>query len=147
MKIAKYLFALFIAVVALQAVGCHQDENIKNSSEQLIQKVFVVNIVPNEQKLKEYLSYHAQVWPEVEAGFRKAGYKKIALYRYHYLVVMVVTVPKNADLANMGKMAESYSPKCAAWNKLMAGYQTGVPGTNAGATWVEAFPYYQFENQ
>ena len=107
----------------------------------------MVNIVPDSVKLKEYLTYHEQVWPEVEAGFKKAGYKKITLYRYNHLLVMTITVPQNADLGAMGKLAESYSPRCAEWNKLMNTYQTGVQGTQPGQTWVEAKPFYVFNNQ
>lgn len=111
------------------------------------EKVFVVNIVPEEKKLQEYLHYHRQVWPEVEAGFRKAGYKKISLYRYQYLLVMKIEVPVGADLGQMGKTAEAYSPRCAEWNRLMAGYQVGVPGTAQGQTWVEAVPFYEFRKE
>jgi L-rhamnose mutarotase len=146
MKLIKHLLKAFLLIIAFQTAGCRQDDNNKNNQGPLVEKVFVVNIVPNEQKLKEYLTYHSKVWPEVEAGFRKAGYKKIALHRFNHLVVMIITVSPQADLAKMGKLAESYSPKCAAWNKLMQGYQTGVPGTTPGQTWVEAAPFYQFEN-
>lgn len=111
------------------------------------EKVFVVNIVPEEKKLQEYLRYHRQVWPEVEAGFRKAGYQKISLYRYQYLLVMKIEVPAGADLGQMGKTAEAYSPRCAEWNRLMAGYQVGVPGTKQGETWVEAVPFYEFRKE
>ncbi|HEY9261678.1 L-rhamnose mutarotase [Chitinophaga sp.] len=106
--------------------------------------VFVVNIVPDSLKLKEYLDYHAHIWPEVVAGFKKAGYQKIVLYRYGYLLVMTITVPADADLGQMGKVAESYDKRCADWNKLMDGYQTGVAGTEQGKKWVEVTPFYSF---
>lgn len=110
------------------------------------EKVFVVNTIDNGVKLNEYLQYHKQVWPEVEAGFKKAGYKHIALYRFNDLIVMSIKVPENADLDKMGKLAESYSPRCAEWNKLMNTYQQGVKGTSAGQKWVEALPFYEFKN-
>jgi L-rhamnose mutarotase len=112
----------------------------------LEEKVFVVNIVHDSLKLKEYLAYHEHIWPEVEAGFKKAGYQKIGLYRYNYLLVMAITVPAGADLNEMGKLAESYSPRCSEWNRMMNGYQQGVEGTSAGQTWVEAKSFYQFSN-
>jgi len=114
-------------------------------SERLEEKVFVVNIVPDPAKLKAYLDYHAHVWPEVEAGFRKAGYRRITLYRYDHLVVMTILVPAGADLAQMGKTAEAYDKRCAEWNTMMSGYQAGVTGTKPGETWVEATPFYRFD--
>lgn len=116
-------------------------------NEHLEEKVFVVNVIDGDKPLQEYLQYHKQVWPEVEAGFKKAGYKKITLYAYDHTIVMSIVVPAGADLAAMGKIAESFSPRCAEWNKLMASYQKGVSGTKPGQTWVEVQPIYQYKNQ
>ncbi|MBC9930591.1 L-rhamnose mutarotase [Chitinophaga qingshengii] len=112
----------------------------------LKEHVFVVNIVPDSVKLKAYLDYHAHIWPEVEAGFKKAGYHNITLYRYDHLLVMTVTVPEGADLAQMGKIAESYDPRCAEWNRLMDTYQQGIPGTAPQQKWVEVKPFYTFDH-
>lgn len=134
-------------VTILLLTGCVAKQAEIKPEQQLEEKVFVVNIVHDSLKLKEYLDYHKQVWPQVEAGFKKAGYKKIVLYRYGYLLVMKITVPAGADLGEMGKLAEASDPRCAEWNKLMNNYQQGVEGTAAGETWVEAKPFYQFQNQ
>lgn len=145
MTYKTYLFLTM--TVSLLFLCCRQDHTSVNAPENLEERVFVVNIADNDSKLKEYLQYHKQVWPEVEAGFKKAGYKKIVLYRYANLLVMTITVPAGADLNNMGKIAEAYDPKCAQWNKLMSNYQVGVKGTKPGETWVEAVPFYSFSNK
>jgi L-rhamnose mutarotase len=137
----------FLLLLTTTLFACKQSQSTDQVPEKLVEKVFVVNIITGEKSLQEYLHYHENVWPEVEAGFRKAGYKKITLYRYDHLLVMTVTIPENADLNAMGKIAESYDPRCTEWNKLMAKYQTGVPGTKPGQTWVEAQPFYTFNNQ
>jgi len=125
---------------------CRQAAPEDNESG-FVEKVFVVNTVDKDEKLKEYLAYHKKVWPEVEAGFKKAGYRSIVLYRFADLIVMTISVPENADLVQMGKLAESYSPRCAEWNKLMSAYQKGVDGTSQGEKWVEVIPFYQFNNK
>lgn len=140
----------FVAILVFSFVvitGCNRKRAEEEQSAKLEEKVFVVNIVHDSLKLKEYLNYHKEVWPQVEAGFKKAGYKKIALYRYQYLLVMTVTVPAGADLNKMGKLAESYHPRCAEWNRLMSTYQTGVAGTSSAQTWTEAKPFYIFNNR
>ncbi len=114
------------------------------SRERLMEKVFVVQIKAGEDKLKEYLEYHRAVWPEVEQGFEKAGYRQIRLLRSQHTVVMIIKVPEGADLEAMGKEAEAYNPRCAEWNRLMSGYQEGVPGTAPGQTWTVAEPFYLF---
>jgi L-rhamnose mutarotase len=141
------LMPLMILLFSLLFAGCRQKNLAANANNQMEEKVFVVNLRDDKQKLQEYLKYHEHVWPEVEAGFKKAGYKKIVLYRYVNLLVMTITVPENSDLNAMGKLAESYSPRCSEWNKLMSNYQTGVPGTKPGQTWVKAQPFYIFNNQ
>ncbi|WP_185955259.1 L-rhamnose mutarotase [Solitalea koreensis] len=143
----KSLLTSVICAIAIFFISCSQNKEGSVNTDKLVEKVFVVNILKDEQKLKEYLDHHQQVWPEVEAGFKKAGYKKITLFRYNHLLVMTILVPDNADLGAMGKLAESYSPRCAEWNKLMNAYQTGVEGTSPGQTWVEAQPFYKFSNQ
>ena len=130
-----YRFTFFIACW-LFAAACNAGR-----TEKLEDKVFVVNIVPDEKKLQEYLEYHRHIWPEVEKGFQKAGYRKIKLLRRNHLVVMIVTVPEGADLGKMGKVAESYDKRCAEWNQLMSSYQQGIPGTEPGQTGTETAPF------
>ena len=106
--------------------------------------VMVANLVDDSLKVDQYLAYHRKIWPEVEAGFRKAGYRNIRLYRFNRTLVMIVTIPADADPGAMGRVAEAYDPKCREWNQLMAGYQVGVPGARLGEKWVQADLYYQF---
>lgn len=136
-----------IALIAISIVfiNCTQKNN-KITEAKLVERIFVANILNGEKPLNEYLHYHESVWPEVEAGFKKAGYKKITLYRFDHSLVMKISVPENADLNAMGRLAESYSSRCVEWNKIMNSYQIGVQGTLAGQTWVEVKPFYIFQN-
>lgn len=145
-KIFSYVIVFTAVYATVMLTGCSEKQNAQKAQQQLEEKVFVVNLVHDSLKLKEYLDYHKQVWPQVEDVFKKAGYKKIVLYRYGYLLVMKIAVPIGADLGEMGKLAESSDPRCAEWNKLMNTYQKGVEGTSPGQTWVEAKPFYQFDN-
>ncbi|HTJ11622.1 MAG TPA: L-rhamnose mutarotase [Dinghuibacter sp.] len=130
----KYLFAFMLLAACRQPVSTKARD-----------VVMVVNLVDDSVKVRQYLAYHQNVWPEVEAGFRKAGYKNIRLYRCERTVVMIVTVPADADLAAMGRTAEAYDPRCGAWNRMMDAYQVGVPGTQPGQKWVQADLFYQFK--
>ncbi|SDC99193.1 L-rhamnose mutarotase [Niabella drilacis] len=129
-------YLLLLAVI----MGCKQQK----TEAPLQERTFVVSIAPGEQKLQEYLDHHQHIWPEVEAGFKRAGYKKITLSRFEHLVVMSIVVPAGADLDRMSKAAESYDKRCAEWNRLMDSYQEGVPGTTPGQKWVEVKPFYSF---
>ncbi|MCU7552553.1 L-rhamnose mutarotase [Chitinophagaceae bacterium LB-8] len=147
MKLSWYNPLIAFTAISFLFASCSHNRSAGKADVQLTEKVFVVNILKNGQKLNEYLEHHQHVWPEVEAGFKKAGYKKITLYRYDHLLVMTIVVPAGADLGQMGKVAESYDKRCAEWNQLMNQYQVGVEGTSPGQTWVEAKPFYAFTNQ
>jgi len=144
----KLTFVVFLcALIVCLVVGKILYRDICGNTEaEFVEKIFVVNTLDNAEKMNEYLAYHKKIWPEVEAGFKKAGYKNIKLYRFNDLIVMKIRVPKDADLDKMGKLAESYSPRCAEWNVLMNGYQKGVNGTSKDQKWVEVTPFYEFSN-
>jgi L-rhamnose mutarotase len=138
---------LLAFVVLVNVASCNAHPDTAPSPANSEEHVFVVNLVPDSGKIKEYLDYHAHIWPEVEAGFRKAGYQEISLYRYSNSIVMRIKVPRGTNLDSMGKLAEASHPRCAEWNQLMATYQQGVAGTKPGQTWVEAAPIYQYGGQ
>lgn len=130
----NYLFAVVLLASCKQPV-----------SQATRDVVMVANLVDDSLKVDQYLAYHQKVWPEVEAGFRKAGYRNIRLYRFNRTLVMIVTIPADADLGMMGRVAEGYDPKCREWNSVMDGFQVGVPGTLPGQKWVQADLYYQYK--
>jgi L-rhamnose mutarotase len=140
----SYGVLYFLIISFFICASCNERKTVAEGTKTL---VYIVNLVNDEQKVKEYLTHHQKVWPEVEAGFRKAGYKKIELYRFNRSLVMIVTVPKNADIDSMGKIAEGYDIKCREWNQMMDRYQVGVSGTLEGQKWVQVERIYSFKNE
>lgn len=129
-------FCLMVPIIN----GCN------NNLEDHDEYVFAVQLVNDPVKIQEYLEYHKKVWPEVEAGFRAAGYKSIRLYRYNNNLMMIVEVPKGVSLEEIGKAYELQTAKVKEWNTLMDSYQKGLPGTVKGTTWVAMNKYYEFNN-
>ena len=74
-KFSRYVFYAFLLFPF--CIGCVKKLPDANKIKEL---VFVVNLVNDESKVAEYLEYHKKIWPEVEAGFKKAGYKNITPY-------------------------------------------------------------------
>jgi L-rhamnose mutarotase len=143
-KFCTYGVLYLLVISACISPSCNEKKPVVEETKTL---VFVVNLINDEQKVNEYLAHHQKVWPEVEAGFRKAGYKKIELYRFNRSLVMIVTIPKNANIDSIGKIAENYDPKCREWNQMMDQYQVGVEGTAVGQKWVQAKRIYSFKNE
>ena len=143
-KFNTYSVLYLLAISFFTYPSCNKKKPVAEETKTL---VFIVNLVNDKQKVNEYLAHHQNVWPEVEAGFRKAGYKKIELYRFNQSLVMTVTIPKNANIDSLGKIAEGYDPKCREWNQMMDQYQVGVAGTSEGQKWVQAERIYSFKNE
>lgn len=146
MKLCKKFnrYACYACLLFLVCAGCDKKRIEAEKTKEL---VFVVNLVNDTSKITEYLNYHKQVWPEVAAGFKKAGYKAIKMYRFNTSLVMLITIPAGADINRLGKVAEAYDKKCAEWNKMMRNYQEGVTGTDEGQQWVQAELFYSFKNE
>ena len=143
-KFYSYGILYVLVISSFMYPSCNQKKPVAEETKTL---VFIVNLVNDEQKVKEYLTHKRKGLPEGEAGFRKAGEKKIEIYRFNKSLVMSVTVPKNADLDSMGKVAEGYDKKCREWNQMMDRYQVGVAGTSEGQKWVQAERIYSFKNE
>lgn len=109
--------------------------------------VFAVRLVEDSSMVEKYLDYHKNVWPEVEKGFKIAGYENIRLYRFENYITMIVKVPKGSDLGKMGQISNDTNPRVAEWNKLMDGFQKGLSETVEGQTWVEMEKYYEFKKE
>ncbi|MCK0156109.1 L-rhamnose mutarotase [Cellulophaga sp. F20128] len=127
-------------------LGLLMTNGCKENATHFDEYVYAVQLVDNPIKLQEYLKFHEKVWPEVEAGFKAAGYKSIRMYRFKNYVTMIIQVPKGTDLDKIGKTKELHTVRVTEWNAIMATYQKGIPGANEGATWVAMDKMYEFKS-
>lgn len=140
-KMKKVIQLGIIFLAFLISTGC------KQQVEEFDEYVFAVQLKDDSVKIEEYLNYHKEIWPEVELGFRKAGYKSIRMYRFENYITMIIQVPKNSDLDVIGKSEELNTEKIKEWNSLMTTYQKGLPGTTPETTWVPLDKMYEFQNK
>ena len=126
--------------------SCDNSSCREDDETEFEEHVFGVRLVEDTVIIEKYLNFHQNVWPEVEKGFKKAGYEHIRLFRFGNYVTMVVKVPAGSDLGRMGQISSESHPRVAEWNKLMDSLQKGLPGTVKGQTWVEMEKIYEYEN-
>lgn len=136
---------LSILILTGTFYSCCSISNSKIMETDFEEHVFAVRLVEDSSMVEKYLNYHKNIWPEVEAGFKKAGYENIRLYHYENYLSMIVKIPKGSDLGKMGQVSNDSHPRVAEWNKLMDSFQRGLPGTLEGQTWVEMEKYYEFK--
>ncbi len=137
---------LLILLVTGVFYSCYNPSNSISMETDFEEHVFAVRLIEDSSMVEKYLNYHKNVYPEVEAGFQKAGYESIRLYHFENYITMIVRVPKGSDLGEMGQISSDSNPRVAEWNKLMDGFQKGLPGTLEGQTWMEMEKYYEFKN-
>ncbi|UOQ67983.1 L-rhamnose mutarotase [Hymenobacter volaticus] len=111
----------------------------KTVSQQWDNLLLTANLVRDPAKQQEYLRYHAtqfELWPEVAAGFCKASFQQLLVFRNERQLMLVISVPKGASLDELNPKTTENNPRVDEWNALMKQYQEGIPGTKPGDVWV-----------
>ncbi|MNY52850.1 L-fucose mutarotase [compost metagenome] len=88
---------------------------------------------------KEYLDYHAtqfEKWPEVAKGFCNADFQQLRIFKHGRQLMLVISIPKGADLDKLNPRTSLNNPRVDDWNNLMKKYQEGIEGTKPAEVWV-----------
>jgi L-rhamnose mutarotase len=94
--------------------------------------------------IRKYEAYHANPFPETNAGLLRVGVQRMYIYRYQRTLFMFMETRDDFDMAvDMPKYMEH--PRAKEWDELMTTFQETVPGAPAGTTWVEMKEVYALE--
>ncbi|GAB3661404.1 hypothetical protein GCM10028791_35900 [Echinicola sediminis] len=137
------IYCLFLITLGLFC-SCEEEEKEQHLEMDYEEYVFGVRLADDPGISQKYLEYHQNIWPEVEAGFQKAGYQQIRLYMFGNSITMTIRVPKGADLDSMGQLSRGSHPKVEEWQELMDSFQKGLPGVEEGQKWVKLEKIYEF---
>ncbi|MCX2452525.1 L-rhamnose mutarotase [Pedobacter sp. PLR] len=101
--------------------------------------ILSANLVKDEALQKEYLEHHAtqfEQWPEVAKGFCNADFQQLSIFKNGRQLMLVISIPKGADLDKLNPKTSLNNPRVDDWNNLMKKYQEGISGTKPGEVWV-----------
>jgi hypothetical protein len=101
--------------------------------------LLTANLVADPKMQQEYLNYHAtqfEKWPEVSNGFCNAQFQQLLVFKNGRQLMLIISIPKGADLDKLNPLTSKNNPRVDDWNKLMSKYQEGIPGTKPGESWV-----------
>ncbi len=101
--------------------------------------LLTTNLVKDTTLQKEYMQYHAtqfEKWPEVSTGFCNASFQQLLVFRDGRQLILVISIPKGASLDELNPKTTENNPRVNEWNRIMAKYQEGLPGTVQGEVWV-----------
>jgi hypothetical protein len=101
--------------------------------------ILTADLVADSVAQQRYFDYHARQftdWPEVSAGFCRADFQQLLLFRNGRQLMLVIRIPKGKTLAEIDPLTTKDNPRMDEWNRIMRGFQTGIKGTAPGETWV-----------
>jgi L-rhamnose mutarotase len=96
---------------------------------------FALDLVDDDARIAEYEAHHAAVWPEVRAGFIRAGIEIVELYRTGTRLFMILETDSDFSFEKKQKIDES-DPKISEWEALMSTYQVPLPWASEGQRWI-----------
>ena len=101
--------------------------------------LLTAQLVDDKSKQEAYFEAHknqTKEWPEVAAGFCKAGFDEVLVYRNGRQLMLYISFPKGQDFKTIDQLTIRDNPRVMEWNKLMGTYQEGIPGTGVNETWI-----------
>lgn len=101
--------------------------------------ILSANLVKDEKMQKEYLDYHKtqfEKWPEISKGFCNAEFQRLAIFKNHRQLMLVISIPKGKKLDDLNPKTVENNPKMDEWNAIMKKYQEGIEGTKTDEVWV-----------
>lgn len=108
--------------------------------------LLTANLVADPNKQKAYLDAHAtqfEKWPEVSKGFCNADFQQLLLFRNGRQLMLVISIPAEADFEKLNPRTTLNNPRVNDWNKAMKDYQEGLEDAPKGDTW-EFFKSFEF---
>ena len=94
-----------------------------------------LDLIDDQQLIKEYETLHQKIWPEITASIRSAGIENMQIYRYTNRLFMIMEVNDNFSFAEKSAMDAS-DEKVQEWEQLMWKYQQALPGAKPGEKWM-----------
>ena len=104
-----------------------------------------VMLKDDPETIRKYEEYHANPWPETNAGLLNCGILRMYIYRYGRQLFMFMETRDDFDLErDIPKYREH--PRAKEWDELMRTLQETAPGAPPGSTWVLMKEVYALES-
>ena len=94
-----------------------------------------LDLVNDEQLIKEYEVYHQDVWPEIKKSILDACVDSMEIYRVGNRLFMIMEVKDTFSFEQKG-LADAANEKVQQWEQLMWKYQQALPTAKPGEKWI-----------
>tara|TARA_B100000941_G_C28290252_1_gene441134 strand:+ start:141 stop:473 length:333 start_codon:yes stop_codon:yes gene_type:complete len=86
-------------------------------------------------KIKKYIDYHKEVWPEIISSIKDSGINDMQIYNISNRLFMIIETSDNFSFEEKNKM-DSHNPFVKKWEELMSQYQIPIEFSKPGEKWV-----------
>ena len=97
--------------------------------------ILTLDLKDDQELIKEYIEWHAKVWPEVIESIKSAGIENMEIYRLSNRLFMIMEVNALFSFENKAK-ADEANLKVQEWEKLMWKFQQALPFAKEGEKWI-----------
>ena len=94
-----------------------------------------LDLLDDEQLIKEYEVYHQAVWPEIKKSILDAGIDSMEIYRVGNRLFMIMEVKETFSFEQKG-IADAANEKVQEWEQLMWKYQQALPIAKPNEKWI-----------
>jgi len=124
--------------------GCIPKEEVPATKD----IVMYANLKDEAEAIRQYEHYHSKegVWLEVGLANKASGIQKIKMYRFQNQLIMILTVPKDLDMAEADKKYAASSEKIGEWGALMKGFFEPLEVDGQEMIWVEMKKVHHYED-
>jgi L-rhamnose mutarotase len=88
----------------------------------------------DEQLIKEYETYHKQVWPEIIKSIKDSGIESMEIYRFGTRLFMIIEANEAFTFERKAMMDKS-NKKVMEWEEKMARFQQPLEGSALHDKW------------
>ena len=86
------------------------------------------------EKIKTYIKYHQNVWPEILESIGASGIQSMQIFNVENRLFMILQTEDHFSFEKKAKM-DLANPKVQAWEKLMWEFQQALPQSKTGEKW------------
>lgn len=97
--------------------------------------VLTVNLKDEPGIVETYRGHHREVWPEVQASFKRAGVEQMDIYLLGRRLVMVVEMRDGLDYRTAFNAHAASNPRVVEWERVMKSLQEPSAEARAGEWW------------
>ena len=94
-----------------------------------------LDLKPDPFLIKEYETYHSNVWPEILDSIRESGIVRLEIYRLENRLFMILEAEDSFTFEKKAVL-DAGNPAVQKWEELMWKYQMALPSAKAGEKWL-----------